>query len=67
MFYEMTEVLERGLKYVDNFEGVELKLEYSFKNSKIILSQNVETFDDNDNLKVYREVLATNLRRLKND
>jgi hypothetical protein len=60
MFYEMTEVLERGLKYVDTFEGAELKLEYSFKNSRIVLSQNVETFDDNDNLKVYREVLATN-------
>jgi len=61
MFYEMTEVLERGLKYVDTtFEGLELKLEYSFKQSKIILSQNVETFDDDDNLKVYREVLVTN-------
>jgi hypothetical protein len=60
MFYEMTEVLERGLKYADNFEGVELKLEYSFKQSKIVLSQNIETCDDNDNMEVSREVLATN-------
>jgi len=59
MFYNMIEVLDDGLMRVDCFNGMTVKLSYSFAQESIVLSQQIEYYDDNYRYKTMQEVLAS--------